>query len=261
MGIISAFLKWFERKKKELENDNIDSHLYQRLACICSDKANAKSIDNIEDLVDYILAKSKVSSLEEGVEDSKESQFFDNVSSSKKSTVQSNVCVYSKNTLKKETHFDVRRFIYKKGLVERVRHRGRNKKTLGIVLSLPIRRVLSVLLSFLLVFAAISFASILSLPVGSDPGVLSVSLDPESIHEGDPLLVNVTVPTSYNIRFVKADFDGIESIDLLLSDNSSTEQLWQGVWVVRDVEIGEYVATITALTRHGILSNQIQVLG
>ena len=138
--------------------------------------------------------------------------------------------------------------IYKKGLVERVRHRGRNKKTLGIVLSLPIRRVLSVLLSFLLVFAAISFASILSLPVGSDPGVLSVSLDPESIHDGDPLLVNVTVPTSYNIRFVKADFDGIESIDLLLSDNSSTEQLWQGVWVVRDVEIGEYVATITALT-------------
>jgi len=91
VGIISAFLKWFERKKKELENDNIDSHLYQRLACICSGKANAKSIDNIEDLVDYILAKSKVSSLEEGVEDSKESQFFDNASSSKKS--QMFVCI------------------------------------------------------------------------------------------------------------------------------------------------------------------------
>jgi len=247
MGIISAFFKKIVVTEEKLEHNNINSNFSQLLDRNYSFKTNAKSIGNIEDLVDYILAKNKVSSPEEGVEDSKESQFFDNASSSKKSTVQPNVFVYSKNTLKKETHFDVRRFIYKKGLVERVWHRGRNEKTLGIVLSLPIRRVLSVLLSFLLVFVAIASASILSLPVGSDSDVLSVSLDPESIHDGDPLLVNVTVPTSYNIRFVKADFGGIESIALLLIDNSTDLHVWGGSWFVHGLVPGEHIMTITAL--------------
>ncbi|EMR74930.1 hypothetical protein MBGDF03_00846, partial [Thermoplasmatales archaeon SCGC AB-540-F20] len=253
MGITSAFFKKTVVKEEKLEHNNINSNFSQLLDRNYSVKTNAKPIGNIEDLVDYILAKSKGSSLEEGVEDSEASQFFDNASSSKKSTVQSNVCVYSKNTLKKETHFDVRRFIYKKDLVERVCRRGRNKKTLGTVLSLPIRRVLSVLLSFLLVFVAIASASILSLPVGSDPGVLSVSLDPSNVYVNDTMFINATIPSYYNTTSVTIDMNGYDKLQLSLIDNSTENYIWKTTWNVTDVEPGNYLATFTAFDKNNTL--------
>jgi hypothetical protein len=247
MGIISALSDKAIRKKRKLGSENLNSKFYQFLDSNPPIKTNAKSTVNIEDLVDYILAKNMVSSIEDKVEDSRGSKYFGHALSSKKLAAQSTNFKHSKRTIKKETHFDASRFFGKKPFIYRVWHRVRNKKTPGVVLSLPVRRVLSVLLSFLLVLIAIASASILSLPVVSDPDILSISIVPESVNDGDPLLVNVTIPISYNIRLVTADFAGIESIDLLLSDNSSLEELWQGVWVAHDVEVGEHVVTITAL--------------
>ncbi len=160
---------------------------------------------------------------------------------------KSNTFTNSKNKLKEEKYLNESRFFRKKPLVNVLWHHVRNKKILGIFLGLPVKRVLSVILSLLLILVAIASASIISLPVDSNPEILNVFVDPEHVYEGDYLTVNVTIPNSYNIYSVTADFAGIVTIDLLLIDNSSSIQLWQSIWVVQDVEVGEHIVTISAL--------------
>ncbi|MBU0497641.1 MAG: DUF2341 domain-containing protein [Candidatus Thermoplasmatota archaeon] len=120
------------------------------------------------------------------------------------------------------------------------------RKAFGIVHKVPVKKIVSVLLSLLLVFVTIASASLIQFPEGANGDDLMISLDPDEVRDGDPVFVNVTVPVSFNIGVVTVDFAGIESIDLLLSDNSSLKELWQGVWMIHDVEVGEHVITITA---------------
>jgi len=276
VGIISAFSKWFERKKKELENDNIDSHLYQRLACICSGKTNAKSIDNISDLVDSTLAKNKVSSSEKRVEDTydidflvdktlrkkityyrqgkpvyKENDFvFCNVgSSSKEPIVKLNAATYSKSKLKEKIRSDSRRISVKKRFLMSCGMRAEVEK-LSSSVKLPLRKFLTVLLSVLLVFVTIASASLFSLPVGSDPGVLSVSLDPSSVYVNDSMFINATIPSYYNITSVTIDMNGYDKLQLSLIDNSTENYIWKTTWNVTDVEPGNYLATFTAFDKN-----------
>jgi len=164
----------------------------------------------------------------------------------------SNNFIYLRNKLKEEKDFNKHRFSRKKPFVNRLWHNVRKKKTFGIFLSLPVRRVLSLLLSLFLILIAIASASIISLPVASNPEILHATVVPQSVYNGDSLIINVSVENSYNICFVTADFAGIESIDLLLVDNSSSKQLWQGIWSVRDMNIGEHIVTISALDAENI---------
>lgn len=193
--------------KRKHKEDNIDSFNYQ-----CLD--------------DLICSDKKDATAVDNIEDLVDSALAKNKVSSYDERVKNNYFVDS---------------------TDRLWRHGEIRKILGIVNKPLVRKVLSILLSFLLVFVTIVSASILSPQGSSDLEVLSVSLVPENVHNGDYMSVNVTVLGSYHICSVMADMGGIETINLLLSDNSSLEQLWQTVWVVHDVDVGEYVATITAL--------------
>jgi len=59
--------------------------------------------------------------------------------------------------------------------------------------------------------------------------------------------VNVTVPSLANITSGSCVIDGIETINLSLVDTTPAYQVWQAVWMVHNVSMGEYVATITLI--------------
>ncbi len=242
MGIISALSGKFIKSNKRHKKEKLDSHIYQNLDCFFSAKTKAEYSYNVNDLVDYILAKKKVSSLEDKAEDYNGSQFLNNASSSKKLTVQSNGFTYSKNTLKKKNLPVSSQVSDKKRFLMNIEV----KKTSSLI-KLPVKKVLSILLSVLLIFAAITSASILSSQGGSSIDVLSISLSPENIYNNDTMFVNVAIPDVYFVTSVSADMAGVEIIDLLLVDNTTSLHLWHGVWFVYDVMPGEHIVTITGL--------------
>ncbi len=111
---------------------------------------------------------------------------------------------------------------------------------------LPSRKILAVILSFILIFVVIP--SSLPYLYGNDENSgVSISFSSQSVHDGDTIFINVTIPASNNVRSVTADMGGIETIDLSLADNSTNDKLWQAKWVVRDAKAGEYFATIKAI--------------
>jgi len=122
---------------------------------------------------------------------------------------------------------------------------GVNKNQIKIIKNkLPVRKILAIVLTFILIFVVIPT----SLPYlyGNYSSDVSISLAPRDVHYGDLVFVNATIPASYRIRSVTADMGGIETVELSLIDNSAESQLWQAVWTVHDVKIGEYFATIKA---------------
>ncbi len=169
-------------------------------------KKHAELVDNIDTLVDDILAKNKGSFSDAKAENKHPSdEFFRN---------------------------------------------GINKNPIRIVKNkLPVRKILAVVLTLILIFVIIPA----SLPYlygdfGSD---VSISLVPQNVHDGDLVFINVTIPSSYNIRSVNADMGGIETIELSLIDNSTENQLWQATWIVHDAKPGDYFTTIKAVDEKG----------
>ncbi|UCF12611.1 MAG: DUF2341 domain-containing protein [Thermoplasmatales archaeon] len=203
MGIISAFSGKFITSNKRHKKEKSDSHIYQNLDYILSDKNTLVHIDDIDYLVDSAIIKKRASSYVGGV----------------------------KNNCSSGWLF----------------RRGGNRKAHDIVNKLIVRKVISVLLSVLLVFVAITSASILSSQSGSSIDVLSISISPENVYNNDSVFVNVTIPNAYNITSVSADMADVEIIDLLLVDNTTSLHLWQSVWFVHDVTPGEHIVTITGL--------------
>ena len=107
-----------------------------------------------------------------------------------------------------------------------------------------VERVLSIFVSSLFIIAIFGCVYIVS-PVDSSRSEINVYLTPSNVHENDTMFVNVTVPSSFGIQSATADMSGIESLDLSLVDNSSGIELWQTVWVVPVVEVGNHIATVT----------------
>ena len=107
-----------------------------------------------------------------------------------------------------------------------------------------VERVLSIFVSSLFIIAIFGCVYIVS-PVDSSRSEINVYLTPSNVHENDTMFVNVTVPSSFGIQSATADISGIESLDLSLVDNSSGIELWQTVWVVPVVEVGNHIATVT----------------
>jgi len=155
-----------------------------------------------------------------------------NASSSKKSVVKSNVFTDPNSKAKKEACVWIHRFFNAV---------NNHKKE---------RKILSLLLSFLLVF--VTFPSVVSSPHNSGLNAFSVSLVPDSVYNGDLMSINVRVHVSYHIRSVEVDMDGIETITLSVSSDHSSEQLWHRSWLVQDVTPGGYVAAITMIDKKHI---------
>jgi hypothetical protein len=57
------------------------------------------------------------------------------------------------------------------------------------------------------------------------------------------------MPSSANITSGTCDMGGIETINLSLVDTASATQLWQAVWIVHEVPVGEYIAAITVIDK------------
>jgi len=108
----------------------------------------------------------------------------------------------------------------------------------------PQKKIVSLLLVFLLLFVVVVAAPFVNLP---DNSGLLVSISPSTVWTGDCLYVNVTVPSSANITSGTCDVGGIETVNLSLVDTTSADQLWQAIWIVQEVPVGEYVATITVI--------------
>jgi len=196
------------------KSDDSDSFCYRWLDHIYPEKTSTP-VDNIDDLVDNTLAKDKVIFGNNKAKDSKGNKSFDNILSKKLNA----------------------KFLWNRGGQRRVSRKVDNPSK---------KKVLSFLLSILLIFVTIVSAPFVSVPDGSSSGVLSVSLDPDHVYNNDTMFVNVSIRGSYNISSVTCDMGGIETIDLSLFNALSTEQLWQAKWVVHDAEVGEHVAIVTA---------------
>ena len=106
------------------------------------------------------------------------------------------------------------------------------------------KKIVSLSLVFLLLFVVVVAAPFVNVPGSSD---LVVSISPATVWTGDCLYVNVTVPSSANITSGTCDMGGIETINLSLVDTASANQLWQAVWIVHEVPVGEYIAAITVI--------------
>lgn len=145
-----------EGKIKHKE-DNFDSFNYQCLDdLICSDKENAKAFDNIDDLVDSVLAKSKVTSYERHVKDIKRIQPFDKKRSAKRS----------------------------KGY-------GGVGPIFGMSDSVSVKKLFSIVLSFVLLFAVLASASSFV-----DPDLDGATVSPEDMLVEDTLSSNATIPNT-----------------------------------------------------------------
>jgi len=121
-----------------------------------------------------------------------------------------------------------------------------NKKTFNIFnKKISVKNLLSIVIIFLLI--SVIIPSILPLVYGDSNSEISISISPENIRNGDPLYINATIPVFYNIQKVNADIGGIETIELILQENSSEDQFWKAIWAAHDVEIGEHIIKITAI--------------
>jgi hypothetical protein len=108
------------------------------------------------------------------------------------------------------------------------------------------KKIVSVSLAFLLLFVVVVTAPFVNVPGGSE---LVVSISPATVRTGDCLYVNVTMSSSANITSGTCDMGGIETINLSLVDTASANQLWQAVWIVHEVPVGEYIAAITVIDK------------
>ncbi len=106
------------------------------------------------------------------------------------------------------------------------------------------KKIVSLSLAFLLLFVVVVAAPFVNVPGDSE---LLVSISPATVWTGDCLYVNVTVPSSANITSGTCDIGGIETVNLSLVDATSADQLWQAIWIVHEVPVGEYVAVITVM--------------
>jgi len=141
----------WKRKHKE---DNFDSFSHRRLDdLIYSDKENVKAFDNIEDLVDNVLAKSKVTSYERHVKDIKRIRPFD-----------------------------------KKRSAKRPKSYGGVGPVFGISDLVSVKKLFSIVLSFVLLFAVLASASSFV-----DPDLDGTSVNPEDMLVENTLSSNATI--------------------------------------------------------------------
>jgi hypothetical protein len=109
----------------------------------------------------------------------------------------------------------------------------------------PWKQIISVALVLFMFLAAIPYVLP---PLYGDFGTdISIVLDPGEVYLNDTLFINITIPSSYNIISMSANMASVESIDLLLIDNSTSLHLWQGVWFVHGIIPDEHIMTITAM--------------
>ncbi len=145
-----------EGKRKHKE-DNFDSFSYRRLDdLICSDKENVKAFDNIEDFVDNVLAKSKVTSYERHVKDIKRIWPFD-----------------------------------KKRSAKRPKSYGGVGPVFGMSDLVSVKKLFSIVLSFVLLFAVLASASSFV-----DLDLDGTSVNPEDMLVEDTLSSNATIPNT-----------------------------------------------------------------
>ena len=166
-----------EGKIKHKE-DNFDSFNYQCLDdLICPDKKDAIAVDNIEDLVDNVLAKSKVTSYERHVKDIKRIRPFDKKRSAKRS----------------------------KGY-------GGAGPIFGMSDSVSVKKLFSIVLSFVLLFAVLASASSFV-----DPDLDGATVNPEDMLVEDTLSSNATIPNTNHT-------DDTVDDDTLMGENESLNE-------------------------------------
>ncbi|HWR64045.1 MAG TPA: hypothetical protein VN365_06570 [Candidatus Thermoplasmatota archaeon] len=119
----------------------------------------------------------------------------------------------------------------------------------------PQKKIVSLLLVFLLLFVVVVAAPFVNLP---DNSGLFVSISPSTVWTGDCLYVNVTVPSAAKIISGTCDMGGIETVNLSLVTTASINQVWQAVWMVHDVSVGDYVTRVTIIDEDNT-SNQVEV--
>jgi hypothetical protein len=108
------------------------------------------------------------------------------------------------------------------------------------------KRIVTILLIGFLLIAGLQY--LLPPLFGDFESDLRVKLSPkDGVYLNETLVVNMTIPSSYNITKVSADMASVETIEMLFVDNDSTLQYWQGVWFVHSLSSGEYIINISAL--------------
>jgi len=115
---------------------------------------------------------------------------------------------------------------------------------------LPWKQIVSVALVLFMLLAAIPY--VLPPLYGDFGSDVVVVLDPDGVRLNETLFVNASIPSSYNIMSVSADMAGVDTVDLLLVDNSTSLHLWQGVWLVHGIVPDEYIMTITAMDEYNM---------
>ncbi len=144
-------------------------------------------------------------------------------------------CVYSKKSSSNVDYLVDRAFAKQNGK-QIIRNKIKKK--------LPWKQTLAILVTLIVVLAAIPYVLP---PLYGDFGTdVSIVLDPDEVHVNESVLINVSIPSFYNITNVSADMAGVETINLSLFDNSTSLHLWQAVWLVHDLLPDEYIMTITA---------------
>ena len=164
------FSKKLTAGKRKHNEDNFDSFSHRRLDdLICSDKENVKAFDNIEDLVDNVLAKSKATYYERHVKDIKRIRSFD-----------------------------------KKRSAKRPKSYGGVGPVFGISDLVSVKKLFSIVLSFVLLFAVLASASSFV-----DPDLDGTSVNPED------MLVENTLPSNATISNTN------HTDDTLMGENES----------------------------------------
>jgi len=147
----------------------------------------------------------------------------------------------------KDVHEKVDRLLIAK-LIElkaNITWKPRKNKPFKQLKSVSAKKILLPLISLALIFAVI--ISMLPVFYGVGDFDISVSIGPNNVVKDDLVFINATIPTQYNITKVWADMADVETINLTLIDNTTTDQFWQGTWLFRNLSTGDHIANISAV--------------
>jgi hypothetical protein len=217
---------------------------------ICSNRKRVmiESKEKIDKLVDEILSKHAASDQEEDTEEIHDLCFLENKQSIEDELVKSTVSTYHKSKLKIEQTNAVNSLFFNKkcggGNVFRLNKSGGYRRFLAI--------------TFAIILLSAVFVPIITPQDTTSsfyPIISSFDISPEEVNLNDSIWLNVSVSDSVGITSVVADIDVLETINLSLIEGTIVNDtaysgFWQNIWLVQNVDPGDYIVEVVVLNRN-----------
>ncbi|MCK5260779.1 MAG: DUF2341 domain-containing protein [Thermoplasmatales archaeon] len=224
---------------------------------ICSDRKRIMvgSENNIEERVDKVLRKDTISEhKEKSTGETLDLFLLDETPSPENELIKSTASTYPRSRLKKGQSNALNSLFFNKKW-------GGNNGFCPVKLG-GYKKFLAIILTIVLLFVA--FVPIISpqeTTSSSYPSISSFDVFPDMVNLGDSLLLNVSASDSVGVASVVAEISGLETVNLSFVEGTIVNDtiysgFWQNIWLVHDIDPGNYTIMVTVLNRDNISVSQ-----